>query len=94
MNQKASVGLIIVIVLLALIIGGILFINWAQRECHSNKDCQADSYCGSDFACHQYPQEIIVKENKYVPAAIIVGIALVASAYIYRGKKIKMEPAN
>lgn len=87
-------GLIIVIVLLAAIIGGILFINWAQRDCHSNKDCSADSYCGSDFTCHQYPNQIVVKENNYVPAAIILGIALVASAYVFRGKKFKSESVN
>ena len=87
MSTKASAALGIVAVVLALIILTIYLVNLAGRECKSNKDCTSAAYCGSDFACHAYPKEIVTTKDNYVPAALIVGISLMVAAWINRKKK-------
>ena len=91
MNRKAS-GLIAVTIILALLILIIFLVNIAQRECHSSSDCSLNSYCGADHRCHQFPDEIIIKEHNYIPAALILGISLVIAAYIFRGGKLPRLP--
>ena len=88
MNSKGNVALAIVAVILALTLLIIYLIGLASRECGSNKDCPETAYCGSDYECHAFPEEIIVRENSNLPAAVIVGISLMAAAYIYRGRKV------
>lgn len=78
----------IVAVALAVVIVGFFLVSLATRECSSNKDCQESAYCGSDYECHDYPQQIVVKENSFLPAAIVFGIALILAAYVYRGGKV------
>ena len=49
----AGVGVIFIIVVIVLFLMWV--VTYSQRECNSNEDCSKDSYCGSDFSCHQYP---------------------------------------
>ncbi len=74
--KKANLALAVVAIVLALVLLGTYMVNLFGRECKSNKDCAQDAYCGSDFACHQYPAEIIVKQQSFVAPAIILGICL------------------
>jgi len=80
--------LIAVIVILALTVLAIVIIDFAKRDCSDNQDCSKTAYCGSDFKCHDFPSEIVVKENNYTIAAVVLGIALIVAAYIFRGGKI------
>ena len=88
MNKKGSIGLVVVAVILALVILGVFLVSIASRDCNANKDCAENSYCGSDYECHQYPDEIVVTENNYVPAAIILSFGLMLAAYIFRTGKV------
>ena len=87
MNKKASVALIAVIVILALVILVIFLTNIALRECDNNRDCADNSYCGTDYECHEFPSQVVVKESSYIPAALIIGVALIMAAYIFRREK-------
>ncbi len=88
MNKKGSLALAIVAIILALIILAVYLVNVSQRECNSNRDCPGNAYCGNDYDCHAFPEQIVVKENNLVPAAIIIGTALIIASYIFRkGKK-------
>ncbi len=88
MNKKADIAIAIIAVILALIILVIYLVNVATRECNNNNDCPANAYCGTDYTCHEYPSQVIVKETNFIPAAIIIGIALIIAAYIFRKEKI------
>lgn len=87
MNTKASAALAVVAVVLALVILGIFLVNISQRDCNSNRDCSANAYCGVDYGCHPFPEQIIVKENNFIPAALIVSMALIIAAYIFSKRK-------
>ena len=91
MNKKGNAA---VAIILAMVILAIYLVNIAQRECESNKDCSSNSYCGTDYECHEYPNQVIVKQNNYVPAALIVGVALIVAAYLRRGGKIPLLKSN
>ena len=85
MNKKGTVVLITIIVILAIVILILGLVNVAGRECNNNGDCENNKYCGSDYSCHAYPDQIVVdKSSSYVPAALILGIALIIAAYIFR----------
>lgn len=84
MDSKGSIALAIVAIILALTILAIYLVNVAQRECNSNKDCPEMAYCGVDYECHDFPPQIVVKENNFLPAAIIGGIAIIIAAYVFR----------
>ncbi len=86
--KKSEAGLVVVFVVIVILFFLGWLINFSQRECKSNKDCGSESYCGSDFACHQYPniQKTIIQYNFFWPA-LILGIAIVAAAMIFRWKK-------
>lgn len=77
-----------VAIVLALVVLAFILITFAQRECNSNRDCSDNAYCGSDHECHEYPNQIVVKETNYVNAALILGIFLIVAAYIFKGGKI------
>lgn len=85
MHKKGNVAVVIV---LAIVILAIVLVDYFGRDCNNNRECSQDAYCGSDHQCHEYPKEIVVKQNNYVSAAIILGIALIVAAYIFRGGKI------
>ncbi len=89
-KRKADGGLtIILIVVIVMVFLGWL-VNLSQRECKSNKDCNSESYCGSDFSCHSYPtiQKTVVQYN-FVWPSVIIGIAIVIAAIIFRWKNIR-----
>jgi len=88
MNKKGSLALAAIAIILAFVILGVFLIDIAQRECNSNKDCPVNAYCGSEHECHSYPEEIIVQENSFIPAALIFGAAIIIAAYIFRGGKV------
>jgi len=91
MNKKGSLGLIVVIIILSLVILSVYLVNVATRDCNSNKDCTKSAYCGTDYECHDFPKEIIVKENNYVPASVILSVGLIVSALIFRNGLVKNE---
>ena len=87
-TSEAGLTLIIGLIILVLLFGWA--VNYSQRECKSNRDCGSESYCGSDFACHQYPniQKTVIQYNFLWPS-IIIGIAIVIAALIFRWNQIK-----
>ncbi|HLD72207.1 MAG TPA: hypothetical protein VJA23_01340 [Candidatus Nanoarchaeia archaeon] len=87
-HKKGSTALALIAIILAIIILAVYLVGIAQRDCNSNKDCPENAYCGTDYECHDFPQQILVKEANYVPASIIFGISLIIAAYVYRGGKI------
>ncbi|MBI2662339.1 hypothetical protein HYX11_02685 [Candidatus Woesearchaeota archaeon] len=64
-----------------------LVMDVVTRGCSSNKDCANNQYCGSDFECHDFPEKIIVKQNEYVPAAIIIAAGMIAMAVVIKWRK-------
>ncbi len=88
LHKKGSTALALIAIILAIIILAVYLVGIAQRDCNSNKDCPENAYCGTDYECHDFPQQILVKEANYVPAALIFGINLIIATYIYRGGKI------
>lgn len=91
MPKQGSIAVAVIAVILALIILGLFLFNIAQRECNNNSQCSSEAYCGSDHECHEFPEEIVVKENTYIPAAIIFGAALIIAAWIFSRKKDDYE---
>ena len=90
MHKKGAAAILILGVILILIIIG-LGINRAGRECSSSDDCEDGNYCGSDFKCHKFP--VIIKEvpgNSLFWPSVILGIAIIAGAFILRKKKPKI----
>ena len=83
MDAKGSMALAIVAVLLAMIVLGVFLVNVAMRDCNGNQDCPANAYCGSDYECHEFPQQIVLKQSNLWPA-LILGICLIIAAYIFR----------
>lgn len=87
MNQKGSAALAVVAVVLAFVILAMFLTNIAQRECKNNRDCADNSYCGTDYECHEFPRQVVVKESNYIWAALIMGVSLIVAAYIFRKGK-------
>ena len=87
-SKKSETGLLIVLVIIIVLFFFGWLINLSQRECRTNRDCDSESYCGSDFACHQYPviQRTIVQYNFFWPA-VVLGIAIIIAAWIFRQPK-------
>ena len=88
--KKADGGItaIIVIIIVLVFIGWL--VNIGGRECRTNKDCGKEAYCGSDFACHQIPViERNVGQTSYTVPALIIGLAMIVTAVILRGGKLK-----
>ena len=84
-NKKGEAGLVIILIIIAVLFFFGWLINVSQRECKTNRDCGSEAYCGSDFSCHQYPaiQKTVVEYNFFWPA-IIIGLAIIAAAWIFR----------
>ncbi len=91
MNHKGE-AISITTIILVVVILAIILINVGGRECSKNKDCAENNYCGSDYACHPYPSEVVVKENNFLWSAVILGVSLILAAYIFRGGKIPHLP--
>ncbi|MBI4152605.1 hypothetical protein HY495_02745 [Candidatus Woesearchaeota archaeon] len=84
MSKKGSAAIIVIAVALALVVLGSFLINLAGRDCNSNKECPQNAYCGSDNECHEYPKNIVVEKNSYVPASIILSLGLVLTAFVHK----------
>ena len=82
MNNKGSLALAFVAVILALVVLSVFLVNLAMRDCNSNRDFASNAYCGSDNECHYYPDKIVVKENNFLPAALVITIGLIVASYI------------
>lgn len=83
--DKKGKALEAVAIIMALTILGFFLVSTYMQECKSNKDCSENAYCGVDHECHNYPDKIVVKQNNFLPAAIVLGVALIAAAYIFKG---------
>ena len=92
LNNKGEAGLVIIIILVIVVFFFGWLINVSQRECKSNRDCISESYCGSDFSCHTYPniQKTVVQYNLFWPA-VVIGIAIIIAALIFRRERIIPE---
>jgi hypothetical protein len=82
--KKGSMALASVAVILALVVLGAFLINIAMRECNSNRDCADNAYCGADHECHYYPEQLVISEAKFMPAAVTFGGAIILAAFIFR----------
>ena len=91
-SKKSEAGLVAIIIIIVVLFSLGWLYNINQRECSKNKDCSSESYCGSDFSCHQYPniQNNIVQYNFFWPA-LIIGIALIIGAWIFRRVEVREE---
>lgn len=90
--KKADGGItaIIIIVIILVFLGWL--INVGSRECKTNTDCGKEAYCGSDFACHQIPiieKSPVVVERNYIMPALIIGIAMIISVFIFKWDSLK-----
>lgn len=84
-GKKAGAELAVAfIVVLALFIVFGKIVELSGRECSKDSDCNNDSYCGSDFQCHKFP---VITQVTYIPAALILGVCIIAGAWILRKKK-------
>ena len=86
MHKKGTAAVVLGVILILVIIGW--GIGRSARQCSSNDNCEDGHYCGSDFKCHKFP--VIIKEvpmNNLFWPSIIVGISVLAGAFILRKKK-------
>ncbi len=87
MNRKGNAAVIAVIILAVLLLL-VWLMSVASRECSSTKDCPDHSYCGVDYECHSFPEQIIIKEpSGLLLPSLIVAVGLIIAALIMRGKK-------
>jgi hypothetical protein len=89
MNKKGSLGLIAAIVVLGLVILAYVLIDVSLWECHNNRDCQGNAYCGSDHECHEYPSQVMVNNN-YMGTAFVFGLFIFVSVFFYRTGRIPL----
>ncbi|MBS3123153.1 hypothetical protein J4437_00810 [Candidatus Woesearchaeota archaeon] len=85
-SKRGSMLLPAVTIILALTVLGYFLVGLSLRECNSNRDCSSNAYCGSDYECHVYPDEIMVKENNFLPAALVLGVSIIVSTFILKKK--------
>ena len=87
MNTKGEVVTFLAVVLAVGLVLAIVYglVQEGSKECRHDSDCKENSYCGSDFKCHQMP---LATGNQYdfKWPAIIIGASLIIAAWIFRGK--------
>ena len=88
MHKKGSLVLGLVAIILALVILGVFLVSIAQRECQSNRDCPGNAYCNTKYECVEFPNQIVVKESNFLTSALILGMAILIAAYIFKGGKL------
>ena len=93
LNNKKGEIITIILIVIIVIVALAWLVNLSNRECDNNNDCNPNSYCGSDFKCHEFPViEKEVAKNSLLMPSIILGIAIIVSSYILRtGKRTKKE---
>lgn len=87
MESDAAWGGFIVILIISLsIIGANAIIKFAEgkHECNENKDCVSNSYCGSDFECHEFPTR--PAQTNWIIPSLIVSACIIVGAVIVRNK--------
>ena len=108
-DKKGVVEWIVLIVIVLIFIIAILTPFWGYgTQCRSNENCGLNSYCGSDYQCHQLKViEKTIVEKQYTEPALIIAAAIIISIIILKldlsklGKLIKnkeekefMPPSN
>ena len=84
-RAEALTAAVLITVIIVVFLGWLISFN--SKECRSNSQCQSGYYCGSDFSCHEMPViEKTLTENNLIFPSIIIGIAIVAAAFILRAK--------
>ena len=94
MNKRGGAALALIAMVLALIILAFYLVNVNSRECNGNEDCSLEAYCGNDYKCHDFPDQVVVKENSFILAAIILGASMIIAALIFRKGKRKEKEEN
>jgi len=74
----------ITIITFLVIISAILLFFYISRECNTNLDCDDSEYCAYNHKCYTYLAGDVMPAN-ILPAAFVVGIALVIAAFILKG---------
>ncbi len=92
LHKKSEIGLGVIVLIVVILFSLGWVINLNQRECRSNKDCDSEAYCGSDFSCHSYPniQKTVIQYNLFW-SAVIIGMAIIAATIMSRWDKISKE---
>lgn len=84
-RKHGSLSMNVVFIIFLVLLFSTWLIVYVQRECHTNTDCESSSYCGSDFSCHQYPEQVIVEKQSFALPALILGGAIVIAALLLKG---------
>ena len=84
-RAEALTAAVLIVVTIAVFLGWLISFN--SKECRSNSQCRSGYYCGSDFSCHEMPviERTLIENNLFMPS-IIIGIAIVAAAFILKSK--------
>ena len=82
-KKKSQASVFAALFMILLVAGIAWLIHIRQRECNTNKDCPTDNYCGSDFACHEYPtiQRTYVEYSLMGPA-LVIALAILITAIL------------
>ena len=97
MNKKGFLPIVIVAVALILIIVIAIQVTEGRKECGGKpmigtvEECPETHFCGNDFKCHEFPDSVEVGRPSYLIPALVIGIAIVISAFILRGRKKIIE---
>ena len=82
----------VLLIVVAIIWGGIGFINQLTSECNEvDKLCDSGYFCGIDYTCKKapdleitYKKTLIKKELYYTHASIVLALSFIISAFIVR----------
>ncbi|HLC97143.1 MAG TPA: hypothetical protein VJH97_07545 [Candidatus Nanoarchaeia archaeon] len=93
MNKRADGGLTAIVIIVVILVFLGWLVNLSQRQCQSNKDCDRDFYCGSDFACHQIPiiereTTPVIVNRDFTGAAWVIALAIMVAAALFNIDKI------
>ena len=71
---------------------GYLVLTSAAKEC--TKDSQCPGYCGSDFSCHDFPENPVIVNKHYTRPALIIGASIIIAAVILKWKRNRTLPQH
>jgi hypothetical protein len=86
MNRKGTIGATISILIVVIIVIAVYFAVVSSRDCNRDSECPAHNYCGADHECHKFEIIQVEKQGLIFPA-LIIGIAMIVSAYILRKRR-------